>query len=175
MWETGHCFVQIYFLLLLASADTDRYWGHLHRVHHAALHLHCCHPLGRHLCYPSEILPKNWTAAQATGSWRWGRRGGRTTHLFRCICLIRQLQSECSGWKKPGERSEPDTIEAREETSLWGRCHRNHNSANRDGDGWGPGGQRSPQWTKTRRRKGWPRRDGATKGWNPFIEVRPAK
>lgn len=54
-------------LLLLAPADTDCYGGHLHCVHHAALHLHRCHPLGHHLRHSSEILPENRAAAQAAG------------------------------------------------------------------------------------------------------------
>lgn len=153
-------------LLSLTSADTDCYGGHLHRVHHPALHLHRCHPLGHHLRHSSEILPENRTAAQATGGWRWGHQrehviyGGHMTHL-----LYLTTQEQVLRRTKVNDPSE-SPMEAREETSLWGRCHSNHNSTDRDGDGSGPRGQRSPQRTKTWWREGLTEWVVATERWN---------
>ena len=72
---------QIYFFCLtqqliilffpLTPADIDCYGCHLHCLHHAAIHLHCCYSFGCYFCCSQEVLSTNWTATQTTGSWRW--------------------------------------------------------------------------------------------------------
>lgn len=56
-----------FLFLPLTPAVVDRPRRHLHRVHHAAVHLYRRHPIGCHLCCPQEVLFTNWAAAETAG------------------------------------------------------------------------------------------------------------